>query len=183
MFLGKVQRYYPKTENGKTIETLISDKEWEAAGTAANTTYEDWYWYDADSKINYGQAPKWVCEVIAPILNVLNSILIPVIVILGVAGMIYGIVLGVQYSKAETADKREELKKRLISAVIGIGIALVVLIVMKVLIQNAGKIFGWVEDESGTGTGTGNGTGGGATGGGNAGGATGGGNTNNQVKQ
>lgn len=144
-FLGKIQRYYIDKEDGK--ETLITDAEWKKAGKDANTTFEDWYWYDKDTDMNYGQAPKWVCEVIAPILNVLNTLLIPVIIILGVAGMIYGIVLGVQYSKAETADKREELKKRLISAAIGIGIALVVLIVMKIFVKNAPSIFGWVQKE------------------------------------
>lgn len=109
--------------------------------------------------INYGNSPNWVIEVIAPIISILNSLLVPVIILLGTAGMIYGIVLGVQYSKAETADKREELKKRLISAVVGILIALVALILLKIFVQNAGAIFGWVRDEAGeTPTGTASGS-------------------------
>ncbi len=98
--------------------------------------------------INYGSSPNWVIEVVAPIISILNSLLVPVIILLGTAGMIYGIVLGVQYSKAETADKREELKKRLISAVVGILIALVALILLKIFVQNAATIFNWVGTES-----------------------------------
>ena len=100
--------------------------------------------------INYGDAPTWVIEIIAPIINILNSLLIPVIILLGTAGTIYAIVLGVQYSKAETADKRDEAKKRLINAVIGIVIMLVALILIKIFVANAASIFGWVKDTSDT---------------------------------
>ena len=63
--------------------------------------------------------PKWIREILAPILNVLNSLLLPLIIILGAAGGVYAIVLGVQYSKAESADKRKEVQGRLIGACIG----------------------------------------------------------------
>ena len=98
--------------------------------------------------INYGDAPNWVIEIIAPIISILNSLLVPVIILLGTAGTIYAIVLGVQYSKAETADKRDEAKKRLINAVIGIVIMLVALILVKIFVANAATIFGWVKTES-----------------------------------
>ena len=94
--------------------------------------------------------PKWVANVLAPILKVLDSLLLPVIIVLGTAGMIYGIVLGVQFAKAETADKREEAKKRMINAIIGIVIMLILLILMKVFTANAYDIFGWVIDTSAT---------------------------------
>ncbi len=100
--------------------------------------------------IDYGDTPGWVIDVIAPIIRVLDSFLLPVIIILGVAGMIYGIVLGVQYAKAESADQREEAKKRMINAIIGIVIMLVLLILMKVFTANANEIFGWVKDSSTT---------------------------------
>lgn len=92
--------------------------------------------------------PGWIANILVPILEVLDSLLVPVIIILGVAGMIYAIVIGVQYAKAESSDKREEAKKRLINAVIGVVIMLVALIGMKIFVQNAGDIFGWVNDAS-----------------------------------
>ncbi len=102
-------------------------------------------WYDDINKIDTDKMPEWVKNIIVPILKVLDQLLIPVIIILGVAGAIYGIVLGVQFSKAETADKRDETKKRLINAVIGVVIMLVALIGMKIFVANADKIFGWVD--------------------------------------
>ena len=99
---------------------------------------------------NYGSTPDWVINIIAPILRVLDSLLLPVIIVLGTAGMIYGIVLGVQFAKAETADKREEAKKRMINAIIGIVIMLILLILMKVFTANAYSIFGWVNEAAGT---------------------------------
>lgn len=100
--------------------------------------------------VEYGDTPKWVVNIIAPILRVLDSLLLPVIIVLGTAGMIYGIVLGVQFAKAETADKREEAKKRMINAIIGIVIMLILLILMKVFTANAYEIFGWVKLEAET---------------------------------
>lgn len=105
-------------------------------------------WYDDVNKIGEDQMPTWVKNIIVPILKVLDQLLVPVIIILGVAGAIYGIVLGVQFSKAETADKRDETKKRLINAVIGVVIMLVALIGMKIFVANAGTIFGWVDSSS-----------------------------------
>lgn len=102
-------------------------------------------WYDDVNNIDESKMPTWIKNIIVPILKVLDQLLIPVIIILGVAGAIYGIVLGVQFSKAETADKRDETKKRLINAVIGVVIMLVALIGMKIFVANAGTIFGWVD--------------------------------------
>lgn len=102
-------------------------------------------WYDDVNNLDESKMPTWIKNIIVPILKVLDQLLVPVIIILGVAGAIYGIVLGVQFSKAETADKREETKKRLINAVIGVVIMLVALIGMKIFVANAGTIFGWVD--------------------------------------
>lgn len=105
-------------------------------------------WYDKVDQISSDKMPGWIKNIIVPILKVLDQLLIPVIIMLGVAGAIYGVVLGVQYSKAESADKRDEAKKRLINAVIGVVIMLVVLIGMKIFVANAGDIFNWVDNSS-----------------------------------
>ena len=100
--------------------------------------------------LDTGSMPEWIKKILIPILEVLDNLLIPVIILLGVAGSVYAIVLGVQYAKAESADKRDEAKKRLINAVIGIVIMLVALIGMKLFISNSAAIFKWVEDSSKT---------------------------------
>ena len=55
-----------------------------------------------------------------------------------------GYVLGINFSKAESADKREEAKKRMINAIIGIVVTLLFLILVKLFTANAGEIVKFV---------------------------------------
>jgi len=104
---------------------------------------------DTGDKLKDEYDNSWWKQIIEPLVTILDSLLIPVIILIGVAGAVYAIVLGVQYAKAESADKRDEAKKRLINAVIGIVIALIVLIAMKIFVKQAPSIAGWVVDQSG----------------------------------
>ena len=56
--------------------------------------------------------------------RIMGSIVSPILVVIGAAGMIYAIILGVNYIKAETPDKRKEAQGRLIGAIIGVVIIL-----------------------------------------------------------
>lgn len=78
------------------------------------------------------------------IVDVIDGFLLPIILILGTAGTIFVIVLGVQFSKAESADKREEAKKRMINAIIGVVVTLLLLILVKLFTANAPEIVGWI---------------------------------------
>ena len=49
-----------------------------------------------------------------------KTILGPVLTVIGAAGVIYAIILGINYVKAETPDKRKEAQSRLIGAIIGV---------------------------------------------------------------
>ncbi len=88
----------------------------------------------------------WYKGIIAPIINLLDKLLLPILIILGTAGSIYVIVLGVQFSKAETSDKREEAKKRMINAVIGVVVMIILLVLLKLFTAYAPSIFGWIND-------------------------------------
>lgn len=57
--------------------------------------------------------------------ELLKGILGPILVVIGAAGAIYAIYLGVMYAKAEDANKRKEVQGRLIGAVIGVVIILI----------------------------------------------------------
>lgn len=83
-------------------------------------------------------------KIVNPIVIMLDQILIPIIIIVGVAGAVYGIVLGVQWSKAETTDKKDEVKKKLINGVIGVVIALVILIGMKLFLKFSPTVAEWI---------------------------------------
>ncbi len=66
--------------------------------------------------------------------EIMNNILGPIMTVIGSAGIIYAIVLSVQYAKAEDQSKRDEAKKRLINVIIGV-IVLAVGITLALAVQ------------------------------------------------
>ena len=70
-----------------------------------------------------------------PIVNVLNVILVPFIALLGTAGTIYAIILGVNMAKSDTAEKREIAKKRIIGTVATVIIVIVLIVALKFILQ------------------------------------------------
>lgn len=83
-------------------------------------------------------------KVMEPIVSILDAMLAPIIILVGTAGSIYAIILGVNFAKAESADKREEAKKRMINAVIALVVTIVLLILLKLFTANAEIIAGWI---------------------------------------
>ncbi len=83
-------------------------------------------------------------KVFAPIIKILDAMLWPVLILVGTAGSIYAIILGVNFSKAESADKREEAKKRMINAIIGLVVTMILLILLKLFTANAQTIANWI---------------------------------------
>jgi len=99
----------------------------------------------------YGGAPQWVQNILAPIFTILDWLLPVIMIVLGIAGIIFAIVLGVNYAKAENADEKDAAKKRLINAVVGIVITIVAIALIFVFIKNVHLIFGWNISESSVG--------------------------------
>ena len=64
--------------------------------------------------------------------GIMKSVVSPVLVVIGAAGVIYAIILGINYIKAETPDKRKEAQGRLIGAIIG-----VIIIIAGIVICNS----------------------------------------------
>lgn len=83
-------------------------------------------------------------KVMKPVVDILDGMLVPILILVGTAGSIYAIVLGVNFSKAESADKREEAKKRMINAIIGLVVTIVLLILLKLFTANAQAIADWI---------------------------------------
>ena len=90
-------------------------------------------------------------KVFAPIIKILDAMLWPILILVGTAGSIYAIVLGVNFSKAESADKREEAKKRMINAIIGLVVTMILLILLKLFTANAETIANWINGYGKTG--------------------------------
>jgi len=62
----------------------------------------------------------WIKSVVAAI----ELVLLPILIVVGAAGAIYAIVIGVNMARADSTEKREEAKKRLINVIIGIVIVI-----------------------------------------------------------
>ena len=87
-------------------------------------------WFGGENKLSETQV-TWLDNTygwVETIYNAIMRILVPILAIVAAAGIIWAIVLGVQMARADSTEKREEAKKRLIGLVVGIVI-LVVLIV------------------------------------------------------
>ena len=93
-----------------------------------------------------GTNAEWYIKIVQPILKLLDDLLVPLLIVLGSAGMIYAIVLGVNFAKAETSDKREEAKKRMINFIIGFVVTIVLLIVLKLIVNNVTSIKGAIDN-------------------------------------
>ena len=89
------------------------------------------------SQLNVYQFPEgseWAF--LNPILEVLGAALIPILILVGTAGMIYAIVLGVKLARAETTDQRDEAKKRLINAIIALVVMIALILLLQLFVTN-----------------------------------------------
>lgn len=84
-------------------------------------------------------------SVFDPVVQILDAMLVPILILIGTAGSIYAIILGVNFSKAESSDKREEAKKRMINAIIGLVVTILLLILLKLFTANADAIATWIK--------------------------------------
>ena len=67
----------------------------------------------------------------APIVELIDSMLTPVLAIVGAVGTLYCVVLGVKYAKAEEPQDREKAKGHLKSAIIGFVLIFVLMLALK----------------------------------------------------
>ena len=58
-------------------------------------------------------------DIAAPIVSLLNSLMEPLLLIVGALGSLYCVILGVKYAKAEEPQDREKAKGSLKNAVVG----------------------------------------------------------------
>lgn len=73
-------------------------------------------------------------------------VLIPVLIVVGVAGIFYSIYLGVNLAKADSADKRQEAKSRMVNAIIGFVVIFVLVLLMYLFCANVEVLFGWTKN-------------------------------------
>lgn len=81
-----------------------------------------------------GGAWSWVFDIV----DAIDFILWPILIIVGAAGSIYAIILGINIAKADSTDKREEAKKHLINVLIGLAVVIALILFFKLLVADGG---------------------------------------------
>lgn len=89
---------------------------------------------------------SWMAQTFAIVWKVIDDILWPAFAIIATLGIVYAIVLGVNYAKAETSDKKEEAKKRIINAVVGVVVMLALIVILKVFVSNIAGVRDWADN-------------------------------------
>lgn len=70
------------------------------------------------------------------IVNMINSLLNPILVLVGSLGSLYCVLLGVKYAKAEEPQDREKAKQHLKSAIIGFVLIFVLIVALRLLLPS-----------------------------------------------
>ena len=71
--------------------------------------------------------------VVNPVIDLINSLLSPLLAIVGAVGALYCVLLGVKFAKAEEPQEREKAKGNLKNAIIGFVLIFILLVVLKLL--------------------------------------------------
>ena len=83
-------------------------------------------------------------SVYAPIVSLLNSLLGPLLAVVGAIGALYCVLLGVKYAKAEEPQDREKAKAHLKNAIIGFVLIFVLILALNLLLPIMKR---WVNNE------------------------------------
>ena len=67
--------------------------------------------------------PDWVGTLVTAVTDIIN----PILILVATAGIIYAIVVGVKFAKAEDKGQRDEAKQKLITVIIGIVVTAVLI--------------------------------------------------------
>ena len=79
--------------------------------------------------------------------SAVDLVLYPILALVATAGIIYSIVLGVNLARAESSEKRDEAKKRMINAIIGFVSVIALIFVMKIVVDNMEDLVKWLNHE------------------------------------
>ena len=91
---------------------------------------ENWMWSWSGIAGHYGETLGWIEQ----FLNALSTVLWIALVLVGAAGAIYAIYVGVKMARAESSDQREEAKKRLINIIVSIVVTIVLILFFNTLL-------------------------------------------------
>jgi len=73
--------------------------------------------------MNMFLVPDWVDTLVDAVTSIIN----PILILVATAGIIYAIVVGVKFARAEDKGQRDEAKQKLITVIIGIVVTAVLI--------------------------------------------------------
>ncbi len=85
-------------------------------------------------------------DVANPVIQLIQDLLPPLLGIVGAAGTIFCVILGVKFAKAEEPQDREKAKQHLKNAIIGFVLIFVLILALTLLMPKLGE---WVNQTSG----------------------------------
>lgn len=75
-------------------------------------------------------------EWVVTLRDAINTVTWPLLIIVAAAGTIYAVVLGVNMARADSTEKREEAKKRVISVLVGMAIIIGLILLLKLFVES-----------------------------------------------
>lgn len=70
------------------------------------------------------------------IIDALEGLMNPLLILVGTAGSLYAVYLGVIMAKAEDQGKRDEAKKKVINAVLALVVIVILILLLKLFVAN-----------------------------------------------
>ena len=94
--------------------------------------------------MNLGMSLATTVQWATTLSNALKNVINPILILVATAGIIYAIVVGIKFVKAEDKSQRDEAKAKLISVIIGIAVtaALIALFYWLTWALGSGGLFG-----------------------------------------
>lgn len=99
-------------------------------------------WQDVLNHINDTEKGTW--EWLSKVLVPMSTVLWVLLILVGAAGSIYAVYVGVKMARAESQEQRDENKKRLINIIVSIVVVIVLIVFFNTLlpmILDAFKVF------------------------------------------
>ena len=87
-------------------------------------------------------------DVVKPVVDLLNSLMTPLLAVVGALGALYCVLLGVKFAKAEEPQDREKAKSHLKNAIIGFVLIFVLILALDLLMP---VMIEWVNNNNGQG--------------------------------
>ncbi len=76
----------------------------------------------------------WAGEWVGKLLNTLSQVMWVALALVGAAGAVYAIYVGVKMARSESAEQREENKKRFINIIVSIIVVIVLILIFNVVV-------------------------------------------------